>query len=269
MDKIEIKEIQIYGYHGLFESEKQAGQQFSVDCEISVDTSMCKEEILRTVHYGEVTMDIVKFFTKYRFDLLETLANELSKYLLIKYPLIQELKLCIHKPHAPIQAIFGDVSLTVTRKRNRVYLGIGSNLGDRTAHLELACNEVIKDGNIKLIKKSTFVETAPYGVLDQPNFLNGVLDVETIYTPQELLEFCHKTEKIANRVKERVWGERTLDVDILMFGDEVIYTDTLKIPHPELHMRKFVLHSMVEIEPYLVHPIKRLNMLEMYNNLAW
>lgn len=264
MDKIEIKGIKVYAKHGLFDAEKILGQEFIVDCCLKIDVSTCEESIEKTVHYGELTMDIAKYMTEMRFDLLETLANNLSKFLLLKYSLINELKLTIHKPQAPIPTVFSDVELTVIRKRTMVYLGIGSNLGDRVEYLDMVIEEVMSDDNMKLVRKSSYIETTPYGVLDQPDFMNGVLQVETVYTPFELLNFCHRVEEKANRVRERVWGERTLDVDILLFDDQVLYTEHLKIPHPELHMREFVLRSMKEIAPYLIHPIYKKNMLELY-----
>lgn len=267
MDKIKIKGIKVYANHGLFDSEKILGQEFVVDCCMCLDISNCSERIEKTAHYGDVTMDIVKYMKENRFDLLETLANSMSKYLLLKYPIIRELELSIHKPQAPIPTVFSDIELTVVRKRVSVYLGVGSNLGDRVEFLDMAIDEIMSDDNIKLVRKSSYIETAPYGVLDQPNFLNGVLQVETIYTPQELLEFCHRVEEKSGRIRERVWGERTLDVDILLYGDEIIFTEHLKIPHPELHMREFVLKSMKEVAPYLIHPVYKKNMLELYKEL--
>lgn len=263
MDRIEVKGIVIYAKHGMLDAEKMLGQQFIVDCLMKLDVSACNEQIDKTVHYGEVTMDIVKFMTENRFDLLETVANKLSQYILLKYNLLKEVEITIHKPSAPIPAIFEDVKLTVKRKRASVYLGIGSNLGEREVYLDLVVQEIMNDTNMKLVRKSKYIETTPYGVLDQPDFLNGVLQIETVYTPFELLEFCQNIEDKSGRVRERTWGERTLDVDILLYDDVVMYTEHLKIPHPELHMRDFVLGPMKEIAPYLTHPIYKKNMTEL------
>lgn len=263
MDKIKIKGIQIYAHHGLFDSEKANGQPFIIDCEFKLDVSVCNDKIENTIHYGEVTMDIVHFASSNRYDLLEMLGNELSKYLLKKYVLMRELSLTIHKPHAPIPTLFEDVCLTVNRRRANVYLGIGSNMGNRQEYLDLVTSEIITDENMKLVRKSNYIDTMPYGVTDQANFLNGALQVETIYTPQELLEFCHRVEEKAGRVRERVWGERTLDIDILFYDDLVLYTEHLKIPHPEVQMRAFVLQPLVEIAPYLIHPVSNKNMMEL------
>lgn len=267
MDKIKISGITVYAYHGVLQSEKELGQTFFIDCEFTIDTSLCNDKIENTVNYGEVICVIASFCRENRFDLLETLANKLSIHLLLNYPLIEEISITIHKPHAPISTPFTDVTLTVTRGYNTCYLGVGSNLGDRKSNLLLVEHEIENDENIILLKKSTYIETEPYGILDQPNFMNGVLKIRTVYTPKELLYFCKNIEKKAGRTKTRHWGERTLDVDILFYGDMIYWKDDLKIPHPEICKREFVLKPFVEIEPYFIHPIEHINMQSLLQRL--
>lgn len=263
MDKINITGLQFFAHHGVFEEEKANGQPFSVDCAFSLDTSLCGDDLDKTVHYGEVSMDIVEYCTTHRFDLLEMLSNSLAKYILLKYPLMTDITITVHKPHAPIPTAFDDVTLSVTRSNATCFLALGSNLGDREAYLNAALKRMEEDKNIRLLKTSSFITTKPYGVLDQPDFLNAVVKVKTVYTPSELLRFCQLAEKAAGRVKTRVWGERTLDVDILTYDDAVIFTDDLKIPHPEMHLRRFVLEPLCEIEPYWVHPIVKKSAKEL------
>lgn len=257
LDEIKIYGLKFTAFHGVYDEEKQNGQEFIIDCKFSLDTSTCGDDLTKTIHYGEVSLDIVDFCTKNRVDLLEMLGNSLAKFLLIKYPLMQELTLTIHKPNAPIPTAFDDVTLTIKRGNYTAYLALGSNLGEKEENLNSVIELIEQDENITLLKKSNFIVTPPYGVEDQPDFLNGVIKVKTIYTPYELLEFCEKAEKLANRVKTRVWGERTLDVDILSYENEVIFTETLKIPHPEMHLRDFVLKPLQEIEPYFIHPVNK------------
>ncbi|MBC2576192.1 2-amino-4-hydroxy-6-hydroxymethyldihydropteridine diphosphokinase [Peptostreptococcus canis] len=263
MDKIKLESIEFYAYHGVFESEKKQGQVFSVDCEMEVDTSSCGDNIYKTVNYGDVALDIRNFSISNKYDLLETMVNDLAKFLLLKYDLVKSIELIVHKPNAPIPVRFSDVSVRIKRERSICYLAICSNLGDREANLDLLSKEIKKDSYIKEMKKSTYIETKPYGILEQSDFLNAVVKIETIYTPYELLKFCKKVEKKSGRKTTRKLGERTLDVDILIFGDKIIFEEDLKIPHPEMHIRENVLKSLEEIEPYLVHPIKKLNILEM------
>lgn len=263
MDKIKVSGIEFFAHHGVLQSERELGQYFSVDCEAAVDTSLCQDNLSKTVNYADLTCDIVSFCQKNRYDLLETLANKLAKHILTEYALINELTLTVHKPHAPIPAKFSDVTLTVTRSWKTCYLAIGSNLGNRRANLDLAWTEIGKSSEIQGIAKSDYIETKPYGVIDQPDFLNGAIKIRTFLTPLELFAFCKNTEKLSGRTETRRWGERTLDVDILMYGDEVLFTDVLKIPHPEMHKRDFVLKPLSQIEPYLIHPIKKTNVSEL------
>ncbi|MDF2838881.1 MAG: 2-amino-4-hydroxy-6-hydroxymethyldihydropteridine pyrophosphokinae [Evtepia sp.] len=268
MDQIKISGIEFYAYHGVLDTEKQQGQFFRVDCEFTLDTSVCDDEISHTVNYGELAAEVVQFSQKHNYHLIETLANELAQHLLLKYKDINEIVLTVHKPHAPISVSFSDVSITIKRGWKTCYLGIGSNLGNREENLDLVSVEIAKDPHLIELSKSSYVETKPYGVTDQPEFLNGAMKVKTTYTAKKLLAFCKKTEALSGRVKTRPWGERTLDIDILMFANEVIFTPELMIPHPEMHFRGFVLKPLCEIEPYLIHPIQRMNVQSMLKQLT-
>lgn len=267
MDKITISGIEFFAYHGVLEDEKKKGQLFTVDCSFEIDTSCCNDDLNKTVNYAEVTTEIVSFATEHRYDLIETLSNNLAKDILLKFPLIKNITITMHKPNAPIPARFNDVQLSVTRGWKTCYLAIGSNLGNREEYLDFVWKDIEKHKEIKGICKSDYIETKPYGVHDQPDFLNGAIKIKTILTPYELLEFCNKTEKLCGRVRTRRWGERTLDVDILMYEDMVLFTDELIIPHPEMHKRDFVLKPLSQIEPYLVHPILKINVLELLKRI--
>ncbi|MDD3809191.1 MAG: 2-amino-4-hydroxy-6-hydroxymethyldihydropteridine diphosphokinase [Erysipelotrichaceae bacterium] len=268
MDKIKIHGLSFFAHHGVFEQEKIKGQEFIIDCEFEIDTSRCNDQLDKTVNYGEVSLDIVDFATKNQYDLLEALANKLARYLLGKFHLMAGLTLTIHKPNAPIPTKFDDVTLTIHRQWTTAFLATGSNLGDRQANLDSVLDQIAADPNMELAGKSSYLETPPYGVVDQPDFYNGVIKIQTIYTPYELLDFCHRVETLAGRVRKRRWGERTLDVDILTFGDVVIYNDNLKIPHPEMHLRDFVLKPLCEIEPYLIHPVLKKNVTALLKELS-
>lgn len=267
MDKIKITGLEFFAYHGVLKSEKELGQIFSIDCEFTLNTELCQDNLAKTVNYGQVSTDIVNYCTSNRFDLLESLANKLAGHILVKYPLMNTLTITVHKPHAPISTKFSDVSLTVTRGWNTAYLATGSNLGDRKASLDFVWEEIERNPYIQGIAKSEYIVTKPYGVTDQPDFLNGAIKIRTILTPYELLEFCQSTEQSRGRVRLRHWGERTLDVDILMYKNEIIFDDKLKIPHPEMHKRAFVLAPLCMIEPYLIHPIKKENASELLEKL--
>lgn len=134
------------------------------------------------------------------------------------------------------------------------YLLLGTNLGNREANLQLAYDQI--SGNYsRITKTSTVYETAPWGVSEQPDFLNQVIEIETDQTPQELLKTCQAAENFAGPVKSEKWGARYLDIDILFYDDKIIETKELHIPHPQLHTRKFTLVPLAEIAPDLIHPV--------------
>lgn len=132
---------------------------------------------------------------------------------------------------------------------SRVYLGIGSNLGDRQANIEQALEELKKQ--VDILHVSAFYETEPVGYADQPWFLNVVLAGETSLAPRELLTFTQGVEQALKRVKTIRWGPRSIDVDILLYEGITLDTPELTIPHPRMTQRNFVLVPLAEIAPDL------------------
>lgn len=129
----------------------------------------------------------------------------------------------------------------------QAYLGLGSNIGDRKQQLLKAIDLIGNIKGIKVTKQSSIYETAPIGYTDQPNFLNLCLEIETELSPQQLLKHCLDIEQQLHRVREIRWGPRTLDIDILLYSDNVIETDNLSIPHPRMQERAFVLIPLNDI----------------------
>ncbi|HYL74685.1 MAG TPA: 2-amino-4-hydroxy-6-hydroxymethyldihydropteridine diphosphokinase [Bryobacteraceae bacterium] len=135
-----------------------------------------------------------------------------------------------------------------------VYLSLGSNLGDREAHLAQAM-ERLEAAGIRIVRHSSIYETEPQDRRDQPWFLNMVLEVETDLAPLDLLAQTQKIEKELGRERTVPQGPRTIDIDILFYGSSVISTPELEIPHPRLAVRRFVLEPLAELSPNLVHPV--------------
>jgi 2-amino-4-hydroxy-6-hydroxymethyldihydropteridine diphosphokinase len=137
---------------------------------------------------------------------------------------------------------------------NGIYLIIGGNIGDRISYIKssiVAINSHIG----RVIKKSKLYETAAWGNTNQQDFINQVIYLETTKTAEEVLKLALSIEKKLGRVRLLKWEERTIDIDILFFNDEIIHTNTLKIPHPHLHERNFVLVPLNEIASDFIHPI--------------
>ncbi len=136
---------------------------------------------------------------------------------------------------------------------------LGSNLGDRLALLSEA-TALISERVGTVVKNSQIYQTAPWGVIEQPAFLNQVLKVETALHPIDVLSVVLKIEKQLGRERKEVWGARQIDIDILYYADVVVTMSDLVIPHPQLHNRRFTLVPLVEIAPDYVHPkLKKTN----------
>lgn len=133
------------------------------------------------------------------------------------------------------------------------YLLLGSNLGDRAALLAAARQQLAATVG-EIVAESGLYETAAWGREDQPAFLNQALAVQTVLQPEELLAACQAAEQQAGRQRLEHWGSRTLDVDILLFGEAIIDTPTLTVPHPRLPERRFALVPLAEIAGAVVHP---------------
>ena len=149
-----------------------------------------------------------------------------------------------------------------------VYLGLGSNLGNRSQNISNAHRELLLSGSFELLKVSTVEETAPVDYLEQPFFLNQVILVNTNIRPLKLLKTVKKIEKKLGRVKTIPKGPRIIDIDILLYGDYILNSGTLTIPHPEIKNRDFVLKHLIEITPDLIDPLTKKPYSGYYNNLT-
>jgi len=128
----------------------------------------------------------------------------------------------------------------------RAYLGLGSNLGSRARNLS-AARRRLRERGARILRQSRVIETEPWGVLDQPKFLNQVLELEWSGTARQLLRAAQAVEREGGRVRKKRWGPRTIDVDILLFGDERVNEKDLVIPHPRIKEREFVLAGLREL----------------------
>ena len=136
---------------------------------------------------------------------------------------------------------------------NKAYLLTGGNIGDRRQHLSSAFASINKECG-PVVKASAIYETAAWGKNDQPCFLNQVLEIQTSLLPRQLLKVVLAVEKKIGRVRQEKYGPRIIDIDILLYNDKVYQTPSLKIPHPQMQNRRFVLAPLAEIAPDLLHP---------------
>lgn len=149
----------------------------------------------------------------------------------------------------------------------RVYLALGSNVGNRYSHIK---NTIALLGQeISNLRISKIYETKPTGYEKQDNFLNAALEGDTVLFPRELLELTRRVEKTVGRVQRFRWGPREIDIDILFYDDLVVVYDDpqLEIPHPRIHERDFVLKPLMDLNENLVHPVHKKTVKQMYNEL--
>jgi 2-amino-4-hydroxy-6-hydroxymethyldihydropteridine diphosphokinase len=147
-----------------------------------------------------------------------------------------------------------------------VYLALGSNLGERTANLAHARQQITAEG-ILIVRESSIYETAPREILDQPWFLNQVIEIKTSLFPRQLLSRLKSIERAVGRKRTIAKGPRVIDIDILLFGDFVVSTAGLDIPHPRMSDRRFVLEPLAEIAPGVRHPLTKKSIREMLANV--
>ncbi|MCI0472233.1 MAG: 2-amino-4-hydroxy-6-hydroxymethyldihydropteridine diphosphokinase [Ignavibacteria bacterium] len=136
-----------------------------------------------------------------------------------------------------------------------VFLGLGSNTGDRSGYLDSALSKLEAGRKVIIQKRSGVYETEPWGIRNQNRFLNMVVKAESLLDPEELYDYIKETESETGRKKRERWHEREIDIDILFCGNKVFSNEKITIPHREIQNRKFVLIPMNEIEPDFEHPV--------------
>jgi len=147
------------------------------------------------------------------------------------------------------------------------YLLLGGNLGNREANLKKAI-ELLNDKIGKVIASSSLYETAAWGKTDQPAFLNQAIALQTNLSALEVLDLALGIEQELGRVRKDKWGERLIDIDLILFGDQIInIPDKLQVPHPHMQYRKFVMEPLAEIAPEVVHPVLGETILSICRNI--
>ncbi|MCT1558253.1 2-amino-4-hydroxy-6-hydroxymethyldihydropteridine diphosphokinase [Helcobacillus massiliensis] len=259
LDVIGMDGFTVHGPHGVLEQEKIDGHDFRVDCRLSVDTrSAGREDALdRTVSYADVAAIIQDVIDSPSVDLIEALAARIAERIHAEHPMVRSCMVRISKPTAPIDMRFDTVFVQIQRDAPpvRAILAVGSNMGDRAAYLQLALQELERAHGIDLVAASATIETDPVGGVEQDSFLNAAIAVDTTLSPWQLLDLAQHIEQVAQRRRIVRWGPRTLDVDVITWGELQLNDPALTLPHPRAHERAFVLHPLADLEERLGTPI--------------
>lgn len=254
---IEINNLTVYAYHGVFPEENKKGQNFGISAKLYLDMTQAArtDDLSHSADYGSICQYINKLMNKKTFKLIEAAADYVAREVLLAFPDIERIELKLSKPEAPVDFAFDDISVNITKGWHTAYIGLGSNMGDKRKYLDDAIKAINESPYCRVYKVSDFIITKPYGYTEQDDFLNGAIEIKTMLSPYELLEFMHGIEHAAGRTREIHWGPRTLDLDILFYDDLVTADNMLVIPHPEIEKRDFVLTPLKQIAPYMIHPL--------------
>lgn len=268
MFRILIKDLNLFGYHGVKESEKKDGQNFCFNIEILISKGsfLNDDDIDNTVNYSEVIKLIKRINSSERFNLLETFSQTVAEDIMKISPLVDKVIVRIEKTSPPIKENLESVGVEYVLDRKRegknkfekgkvdIYLSLGSNVGDRENNLRKAVDLISSNPNINVVKVSSIYETEPMYLKDQNSFYNVVLQAHTGIElgPFEMIGFLKGIEyDFGRRGSEKKYGPRIIDIDLLYYGEMVIESDFLTLPHPGIEERKFVLAPLSEIAPEL------------------
>ncbi len=254
MGIIKIRGLEFSACHGVKDFEKVNPQRFIFDADIFTDFSAAAkgDDIEKTINYSRVCALIAEITRGNVFNLIEKLAYECAFSVMEKFPSAEKITLTVYKPDAPVKQKFESVAVTVTLERERAYLSLGSSMGDKKALIDEALKKLDATRGVKVEKVSDYITSEPYGGVAKNGFLNCAAVVSTLLSPHALLDEIHRIEAECGRVRKERWGDRTLDIDIIFFGNKKIRDENLIIPHPDYKNRPFVLIPLRQIAPYML-----------------
>ncbi|MBI9101312.1 MAG: 2-amino-4-hydroxy-6-hydroxymethyldihydropteridine diphosphokinase [Spirochaetales bacterium] len=257
MDKLIIKDLEVYGFHGFEPEVDKSGEKYIISAELSLNLKEAgdTDRLKNTVNLVKICREIADLFTHNQHKLIESCAEELAEYILLTYPVVNHVSVSINKPWIPAGMTIKYAGITIERKWHTAYLGIGTNLGERMTNIQSAIDMINESKFCRVTNQSKIYETEPYGYLDQDKFLNGALEVKTLLTPRSFLRFLLDVEKKLKRERIIHYGPRTMDLDVLFYDQIMTSFEEAVIPHPRLHERMFVMKPLCDIAPYYVHPI--------------
>ncbi|WP_241534731.1 2-amino-4-hydroxy-6-hydroxymethyldihydropteridine diphosphokinase [Clavibacter michiganensis] len=261
-DRILLSGLRVHAHHGVFAHERRDGQPFVIDLEVALDLAPAggSDELHRTLHYGELAEEVAAAAGRDPVDLIETLAERIAAVVLA-HAVARWVRVTVHKPDAPIAVPFGDVAVVIERRSAlpapgapvSAVVAVGSNLGDRRATIEAAVARIDRVAGLRVVRSSDLVESVavtPEGEdATKPGYLNGVVLVDSALGPHALLDALAGIERDLGRVRAERWGDRTIDLDVVAFGDARIHDDRLTLPHPRAAERAFVLGPWLQADP--------------------
>lgn len=250
MDKIFLKNIEFYGYHGFYKEENDLGQRFKVTIEADCDFKGAKTsgDLGDSINYVKIFEVAKEVFFSRKYKILEELSYDIGKAILEEFTKISKVSVEIKKPEIPVPVTCDYFSVKQVIKREYIaYIGLGSNMGDRVGYLKSAIKQLNYNSSIEVLESSKIYETDPFGYEEQDDFLNMVVKVKTSLDPLSLLKYGNYIESNLFRKRDIKWGPRTIDIDVLLYGDKCYEDEVLTIPHPRILERAFVLIPLNDV----------------------
>jgi len=269
MDKLYLKDVEIFANHGVFKEEKTLGQKFILTLELDLDVREAAKncDLTKSVHYGELCHNIEKEFQRESYDLIETAAEKIAEYVLYNYDLVQGVKVLLKKPWAPIGRHLDTAAIEIYRKWHKAYISIGSNIGNKEENIKDSIGRLKENKEIKVTKIASIIETDPWGYEEQDTFKNTAIEIKTFLNPKELMKTLLTIEQDMKRERIIKWGPRIIDLDIIFFDDYATSDDYVTIPHPRMEEREFVLEPLNEIAPNYIHPLNKKRVFRMLEEI--
>ena len=263
-DRITLTGLTAKGHHGVFDHEREDGQDFTVDLVLHTRTerAAASDALEQTISYADVADRVVPIITGQPVALIETLAEKIAQEVLTTGALAVDVT--VHKPAAPIPHSFSDVTISIRRlgvllqapkPAAEVVVGIGSNLHDPVTQVEVGAGKLARVLEYEQMSRTRVspAEVAP-GQPSQPNYINAIMIGSTTLSPLGLLAELQRIEDEQGRTRESHWGPRTLDLDLISYkvGGIEITSDNpdLTLPHPRAHTRSFVMEPWAEVDPW-------------------
>lgn len=262
MDYLKIEQLEISVNQGC-EDTKNIDQNILINAKLYYDISNpgISDRIEDTIQYEKLCKFIQRFLAEHHFCLMEAAVEQTARTLLQEFPKLKAVELSGCKPKNLAGQTYGNVTMSVFRKWNRVYLSIGAGGKDKEAALNNVIDALFDDGCCRVTAVSRFMEVEFSGSVEQGDSLYGCVEIETMDTPQELLAQIHKIEAEAQRHGD------SLEIDILLYNEEIIQEPDLTIPPMDLHRKPAFLEPLNQIAPYAVHPVKKTTISELIENI--
>jgi len=256
-DYIKITNMKVFAHHGVLPEEKENGQDFYLNAKVWVDMRKAglTDKLEDTVNYNMLCIFLAEVFAERKFELIEAAAEYTVQEIMVFFKSIQAMELEVRKPSAPVKYQPEDLSVTIYREWHTVYLSFGSNVRNSRGHINEAYILLKEPYAVRNAVKGEYYTTKPYGPVKQPDFTNGIIELETYMDPEELVTYIHEIEDYMERDRSVKWGPRSIDLDIIFFDDYVYNSKTLTIPHADMENRMFVLEPLAEFCPGYRHPV--------------